>query len=56
MEDRYKVLEFLIKEMMHAKEENPNLGKGTYTVQYNKDQEASYRDRQKRRDSLNDRR
>lgn len=31
-EDRYKVLEFLVKEMMLAKEENPNVGKGTYTV------------------------
>ena len=25
-EDRYKVLEFLVKEMMRAKEENPNVG------------------------------
>ena len=40
-EDRYKVLEFLVKEMMMAKEENPNLGRGTYTVQYNRDLEMA---------------
>lgn len=55
-EDRYKVLEFLVKEMMRAKEENPNVGRGTYTVQYNRDEEAPAGHHQRRRDSINDRR
>lgn len=40
MEDRYKVLEFLVKEMMHAKEQDPNVGQKV-RVQYNQDIEDS---------------
>lgn len=56
-EDRYKVLEFLVKEMMMAKEENPNLGgHGSYTVQYNRDHEMVREKRSYREKDLADRR
>ena len=45
LEDRYKVLEFLVKEMMLVKEQDPNVG--GYKVQYNKE-EASTQRSQKR--------
>ena len=50
VEDRYKVLEFLVKEMMLVKEQEPNVG-GGFKVQYNKETEgATYRS-QKRKEA-----
>lgn len=47
VEDRYKVLEFLVKEMMLVKEQEPNVGSG-FKVQYNKETEGSTHRSQKR--------
>lgn len=48
VEDRYKVLEFLVKEMMQAKEQDPNVGQRV-RVQYNQDIEDSSQNQSRKR-------